>query len=912
MASNDAFQALTDLQTAITQLNEILLGDENNSVNIGGVVKPSIAKSIYDQFDILRSIVSGQRVAYNTRAELLADLNHPANTLGEVVRDPTSSYNSVYIKSGASGTGTWLISSYDRFADLEDRIKLARTFILGWIENFEATGPNAQVQNVGTAPGTGIIYNIKWARLYIYHGGIQSIAAYEGTVAHGEALYIDLDAPLVNGAIEVKKAPDSFWGSENFVEGRKFLLFGQNYGRYSGLLSVQANLYDLKKVKDDVDHIGTTLSSRVRNSFVKPLITFDSDVTVKLNSDSSMDVTFARGYIYRAATGKLPIFLEGGTYNVPDKQGLYFEFSEDINDTTMVVPKVTSSAFYSGVENGPNGFAGDNKIMLLANYATRYWGELAPFVKTTSDIAAKKSRIQLWPTKINVIDLNGAANRAVLEWTDPIYVFDGAGDTPVKIAPLPQTTIGNMGGIYIDLDETPVNGFIQPHVIPNNYVFSSVTYGKKAFVEDNKILLFATANGTQGGVLLDYIRDEFTRTDPWLGQIVMKTDPASTVEFDPATLTLSWSGELLFQMAGANRIKLAPGSVQFDSGQFQVAWLDLTMLNFTQTPANAVKVGRYYTGEDRFIGSASQVPLFFYNRGEYGTIGGFPEPEGFAQTAFLKDEIIIDQQPTYMKVYIKAAESGNKYFQYNFIMFDEPSNVYKGWRLDKHFIATRNSEFQFTQGKQITNGGEWECAIKQSGTTDFMGGRAHGHELAFMNNLYVDGVKVEWGLEQFIKCSKIKMIQGSKLIEDNTTNEVCTKYTTWDITADELLLTHHIEWLASISLADTYLCMLPIIRYSDMNGQITEAGAREPYWQEEEMVTTQFSPIFSTAGHAMIWGPEVSAEVKVLSGWDKPGRHFNFSNAAAYNKFYFDSTGNYTTSIGEVWDQVSSYKFGLR
>lgn len=55
--------------------------------------------------------VSVGAVVYQTRATLFADLAHAANTLGVVWGDSTAAYNGVYVKNGASGTGSWTLTS---------------------------------------------------------------------------------------------------------------------------------------------------------------------------------------------------------------------------------------------------------------------------------------------------------------------------------------------------------------------------------------------------------------------------------------------------------------------------------------------------------------------------------------------------------------------------------------------------------------------------------------------------------------------------------------------------------------------------------------------------------------------------------------------------------------------------------
>ena len=50
---------------------------------------------------------TGKGLGYATRAALFADLSPAANSLASVFSDGTSAFNGVYIKSGASGTGSW-------------------------------------------------------------------------------------------------------------------------------------------------------------------------------------------------------------------------------------------------------------------------------------------------------------------------------------------------------------------------------------------------------------------------------------------------------------------------------------------------------------------------------------------------------------------------------------------------------------------------------------------------------------------------------------------------------------------------------------------------------------------------------------------------------------------------------------
>lgn len=89
-------------------VHEWAQGDASHSVTLGGVATPSIRNLVAGLID------GGGVVAYQTKAELNADLAHAENTLAFVTNDETASNLGWYIKVGASGTGSWKQSTYDR------------------------------------------------------------------------------------------------------------------------------------------------------------------------------------------------------------------------------------------------------------------------------------------------------------------------------------------------------------------------------------------------------------------------------------------------------------------------------------------------------------------------------------------------------------------------------------------------------------------------------------------------------------------------------------------------------------------------------------------------------------------------------------------------------------------------------
>jgi hypothetical protein len=96
--------------------------------------------------------------------------------------------------------------------------------------------------------------------------------------------------------------------------------------------------------------------------------------------------------------------------------------------------------------------------------------------------------------------------------------------------------------------------------------------------------------------------------------------------------------------------------------------------------------------------------------------------------------------------------------------------------------------------------------------------------------------------------------------------------------------------------------MLPLLRTSGAT-QVSASGFRSPDYVEEDISLAGFTEVKTTASTARTTGPSgYTARVEILDGWDKANRQFWFSNAAQYNKFYFDYTGAaYTTEIDEVF-----------
>ncbi|MGO6719556.1 hypothetical protein ACC717_05815 [Rhizobium ruizarguesonis] len=115
---------------------------------------------------IISSFLSNGGLVYTSRALLFADLAHAANSSAWVIGDATTAYNGVYMKAGASGTGSWtrvadlpysFVQLIDAGAGTPNAIQLTSTIptsqsVLRVANVFEANAGNVTVsENGGSA-----------------------------------------------------------------------------------------------------------------------------------------------------------------------------------------------------------------------------------------------------------------------------------------------------------------------------------------------------------------------------------------------------------------------------------------------------------------------------------------------------------------------------------------------------------------------------------------------------------------------------------------------------------------------------------------------------------------------------------------------------------------------------------------
>lgn len=480
------------------------------------------------------------------------------------------------------------------------------------------------------------------------------------------------------------------------------------------------------------------------------------------------------------------------------------------------------------------------------------------------------------------------------------------GDT-TDIATITELTIPNGQCAYVDLD-APLDGSGKLQVFVGN---ARVGVEDNDWIDGSKIILLNVLGSEVGG-LLDQTIGQFiaTKSSTVVSGYVTKFD-ANDAE---SKATVSFS-DLMFQRGVQLKTAVSVDDIEIPYGG--CAYVDLSQASVVVQVSSdrfstSVNNSRYPFSKDNLL------TLLSVDAG--GVVGGVLASR-LPDTQLDSDSLIVEQTNNSLKIYKKGSKSdSNRWLRFDLEYSEDLTNVdldkrYSCWRIRQAWLVERdNQSGVFTVVTDLTTPGEWECAIREDGAGDFMGGETHGNEFMQYATLLIDGEKVDPTASGNYVAKRVELTQKSELTQwgSSNSNVVANKFTKWDMNSGNFTLSHTIEWLASLNIILSYLAMLPI--YRDRNAfQITDTGLRSPEWAEEDISVSGFSVSRTTADQARIWSNDtgVNADMRVVAGWDKPDRNFFFSNSPAYNKMYFDFTKVITTQVGDVWYAETVYKLDV-
>lgn len=630
---------------------------------------------------------------------------------------------------------------------------------------------------------------------------------------------------------------------------------------------------------------------------------------------------------------------------VEDSPGecLYIDPNESVGPDGFTVQFGLFSDYYEDFTNG-------TKVLLVGNYFGILMGVLAEIINThiaknTADDAQADAAGALddaVPARANAKvarkKISGSAFvvERVSAFTKKVYLGPGqvweenqGGTEAANIAPVSEVALLGARGLVIDFDNPVLDG--NGHHVPQLVIIASGA--ETGWQEGNRHILLACDD--RGNLFGEYA------VNPGVGHYdgeaaFLLNGGSGLPTWEASTRTLTWP-DLLFivqeDSVGA-RIILEAGSITVPPDGFYTVVLDRReVVPGGTTPATAVKVGDYRSsdGSGVLVGAnLVYLPLFASGRGGLAyplrfppTIGAVGGPGEITAGTYESSELVVLAGTDQVDIHAKGGDSvSNKYIRSRMAHKINAPQGGDVWRLERISDALRTGDASFTSGIELTTSGMQEMAIRfngkpttEPGLSDWIGGDVHGDEELFFAQMLIDGVEQSLGTAANFRARVVEFFQGSNVWEPSTNQATLAakSYKRWRFEKDTLELSQHLVWEGAYDLADTYLTMLSWLRD---NGAVavSDKGYRSPFFEEEDISLSGFTPIYTDSKIAKASGAGgYSAEIEILEGWDKTGRTFNFSNATAYNKFYFDYVPNgYVTSPGEIFQIRSRYKIGNR
>ena len=278
-------------------------------------------------------------------------------------------------------------------------------------------------------------------------------------------------------------------------------------------------------------------------------------------------------------------------------------------------------------------------------------------------------------------------------------------------------------------------------------------------------------------------------------------------------------------------------------------------------------------------------------------------------------------------IYMKSVRGYYLGYNFRYMKADysasNSSSNYDIWRLRDVKIYTKNSDDTFTKVNDISlihSASEWECAIKEIGRPDFVGGSTHGDELLDNIVFMLDGVAYA-DITQISgqKCKELRIIRTSRLYraDTNSATQIATHYVDYLFKNNEIIIDQKINWLVDTTCGISYLTMLGAKR-TDSGVQITSSALKDGegiiYDVSQDNYSNGAFDTLKGCKKAFLWnnsktGFKTSMSVEILNSNNFENANFKFDNRPDYNKFYFDHCGNnFEVKVGDIWYNKAKYK----
>lgn len=248
----------------------------------------------------------------------------------------------------------------------------------------------------------------------------------------------------------------------------------------------------------------------------------------------------------------------------------------------------------------------------------------------------------------------------------------------------------------------------------------------------------------------------------------------------------------------------------------------------------------------------------------------------------------------------------DEYVKYSFVhtvLSEKNANI---WR-----IAYANEvNSNMVTGMAITTTGEWECAIKIYGRSDFSGGFLHGDEVMTNITFLIDDEEITdmSAISSLTEFVNLTILQSSVLYDPNDSTTVIANHYSEHIFKPDgtVYINQTVEWLGNYTLGSSYLAMFPISK-----------DVSEKYYTNYDFVMDNIViPIQKTNVSKVTLTGENLLSSFWVDEYPKDKQNLKLmildNGGGVYNKCYYVAAENNDTVVnGDVWKSESRYRISL-
>jgi hypothetical protein len=256
------------------------------------------------------------------------------------------------------------------------------------------------------------------------------------------------------------------------------------------------------------------------------------------------------------------------------------------------------------------------------------------------------------------------------------------------------------------------------------------------------------------------------------------------------------------------------------------------------------------------------------------------------------------------KIFIKSNNANDRYTRYTFKRMTVPSRSYDSWKLYSTDIVDKDENVIYSLGGNSEE--EWEGAISEVGSSDFIGGY-HGDEYYTGINCIIDG-KIYSITDNFsLECNKITITVISYLNHCNTNTKVFDRVKTLVWTTEGMNIKNYYKAVDNININRAAIGMLSADKKYNNETQIDKM-------KNNYMGIVEDIPLNNTAPYGTMIEPNqafingtffgqnvyMSAIMKnyELTSHNYQGMFVDFVDRM---KIYLEPIRNYEMSIGEYF-----------